>query len=149
MSGPIISAEKCPSTERRLLIHVVEKTDFFKFSELRFLVILLSLVLYLPDVNTAYTLLTFPLNFLLPGGLNDSYIIGGDTSKMTQLNSWLHSRLQSASKSYWRRCYRASQNGWYSRTFHRQCDNLGPTVTIIRAHGYIFGGYTDKSWQCT
>ena len=35
-SGPIISAEKCPSTERRLLIHVVEKTDFFKFSELRF-----------------------------------------------------------------------------------------------------------------
>lgn len=108
----------------------------------------LILPLYLPDVNIAYTLLTFPLNFLLPGGLDDSSIIGGDTSKMSQLNSWLHSRLQSTSKSYWKRCYRASYNGWHSQTFHGCCDNLGPTVTIIRAHGYIFGGYTDKSWKC-
>ncbi|XP_027051437.1 fibulin-1-like, partial [Pocillopora damicornis] len=72
-------------------------------------------------------------------GLDDSSIIGGDTSKMSQLNSWLNSRLQSASKSYWKRCYRASYNGWNSETFHRHCDDLGPTVTIIRAHGYIFG----------
>ena len=67
---------------------------------------------------------------------------------MSQLNSWLNSRLQSASKSYWKRCYRASYNGWNSETFHRHCDDLGPTVTIIHAHGYTFGGYTDKSWKC-
>lgn len=80
-------------------------------------------------------------------GLEDSSIIGGDTSKMSQLNSWLYSRLQSVSKSYWKRCYRASYDGWSTQTFHGRCDDLGPTVTIIRAHGYIFGGYTDKSWK--
>lgn len=66
---------------------------------------------------------------------------------MSRLNSWLHSRLQSVSKSYWKRCYRASYNGWSTQTFHSRCDDLGPTVTIIRAQGYIFGGYTDKSWK--
>ena len=67
---------------------------------------------------------------------------------MSQLNSWLHSHLQSVTKSYWKRCYKASQDGWSSQTFHRHCDDLGPTVTIIQAHGYIFGGYTDKPWKC-
>ncbi|PFX14674.1 hypothetical protein AWC38_SpisGene21153 [Stylophora pistillata] len=82
-------------------------------------------------------------------GFTDSRIIGGDTKKISQLHSWLHSRLQSPSKSYWRLCYRASSYGWRVSEFHNYCDNQGPTVTIIRAHGYIFGGYYDHSWTGT
>lgn len=67
---------------------------------------------------------------------------------MSQLNSWLYSHLQNVEKSYWKLCYRATSYGWSSETFHRNCDDLGPTVTIIRAHGYTFGGYTDISWKC-
>ena len=93
-----------------------------------------------------YTLLTSVHFFYPSGGLADSKIIGADTKKMSQLHSWLHSRLQSPSKSYWSLCYRASSHGWSGSTFHSRCDNRGPTVTIIRAHGYIFGGYTDNSW---
>ena len=84
--------------------------------------------------------------FYPPGGLADSKIIGGNTKQMSQLHSWLHSRLQSQANSYWSLCYRASSHGWGGSTFHSRCDNRGPTVTIIRAHGYIFGGYTDYSW---
>ena len=88
------------------------------------------------------------LPFYLSGGLGDSKIIGKDTKKMSQLHSWLHSRLQNQANSYWSLCYRASSHGWSGSTFHSYCDNRGPTVTIIRAHGYIFGGYTDQSWRC-
>lgn len=49
--------------------------------------------------------------------------------------------------------YRGSRDGWCSADFHGCCDDKGPTVTLIKvenAHGkYIFGGYTDKSWDCT
>ena len=86
--------------------------------------------------------------FYPSGGLADSKIIGGNTRQMSQLHSWLHSRLQSQANSYWSLCYRASSHGWGSSTFHSYCDRRGPTVTIIRAHGYIFGGYTDQSWRC-
>ena len=85
--------------------------------------------------------------FYLLGGLGDSKIIGRDTRKMSKLHSWLHSRLQNQANSYWSLCYRASSHGWSGSTFHSYCDNRGPTVTIIRAHGYIFGGYTDQSWR--
>ena len=92
-----------------------------------------------------------PLRFIclfLSGGLGDSRIIGRDTKKMSQLHTWLHSRLQNQANSYWSLCYRASSHGWSGWTFHSYCDNRGPTVTIIRAHSYIFGGYTDQSWRC-
>ena len=68
---------------------------------------------------------------------------------MSQLNSWLSSRLQNSVRSYWKRCWRGSVNGWHTQTFHQLCDDLGPTVTIVRAYGYIYGGYTDRSWKCT
>lgn len=65
---------------------------------------------------------------------------------ISQLNSWLSPKLGS-SYSYWKLCYRASVDGWRSRTFHNRCDNKGPTVTIVRVGSYIFGGYNDDSWQ--
>ena len=47
---------------------------------------------------------------------------------------------------YWILCYRASQHGWSSSTFHSLCDGKRNTVTIIRKQQYVFGGYTDIAW---
>ncbi|XP_067041439.1 uncharacterized protein [Acropora muricata] len=81
-------------------------------------------------------------------GLDDSHILSGDTSKISQLTSWLEPRLQNSLKSYWTLCWRASTHGWSAGTFHSNCDGRGPTVTIVSVSShYIFGGYTDQSWQ--
>ena len=82
----------------------------------------------------------------LVGGLTDSAIVGNDVNYLTHLSTWLKPVAQSKS-SRWKRCWRASVDGWAASTFHSGCDNKGPTVTIIRVGGkYIFGGYTSLSW---
>ena len=43
--------------------------------------------------------------------------------------------------------YCASRNGWSNSNFHRCCDNMGPTVTVIKSGNYIFGGYAEKNWD--
>ncbi|KAL9951567.1 hypothetical protein ACROYT_G044251 [Oculina patagonica] len=43
--------------------------------------------------------------------------------------------------------HRASRNGWAASTFHSNCDNKGATVTVVKSGNYIFGGYTDQSWD--
>ena len=43
--------------------------------------------------------------------------------------------------------YRASRNGWAAANFHSCCDNEGPTVTVVKSRGYIFGGYTEEQWD--
>ena len=98
--------------------------------------------------TVSFKRMNFWFTFFLPGGLDDSAILANDASKISQLNTWLLPHLQSPDRSYWKLCYRASNHGWRSRTFHSYCDNKGPTVTIVRVGIYIFGGYNDNSWQC-
>lgn len=45
--------------------------------------------------------------------------------------------------------YRGSRDGFDASAFHTKCDFVGATLTIIRAKhtGYIFGGYTRRSWK--
>jgi len=43
--------------------------------------------------------------------------------------------------------YRGSRDGFAASTFHSICDNIGPTVVLIQARGYLFGGYTPSSWD--
>ena len=39
------------------------------------------------------------------------------------------------------------RDGFDGKDFHRQCDNKGPTVTIIQSNKeFLFGGYTSESW---
>ena len=106
-------------------------------------VVSLNSISYFPIV-----LITLKNNLLicLFPGLDDSIILANDASMISQLNSWLSPKLRS-SYSYWKLCYRASVDGWRSRTFHNRCDNKGATVTIVRDRSYIFGGYNDNSWQ--
>ena len=57
------------------------------------------------------------------------------------LKAWL-----SPLQGKWRLLFRASRDGFAAETFHSKCDNLGPTVTIVKNGNYIFGGFTDVSW---
>ena len=47
----------------------------------------------------------------------------------------------------WQLCYRATDDGWNARDFHRKCNDVGPTVTLVKCGISVFGGYTDQSWR--
>ena len=46
----------------------------------------------------------------------------------------------------WRLLFRASRDGFAASTFHSNCDNKGPTVTVVKSGANIFGGFTEKPW---
>jgi hypothetical protein len=48
----------------------------------------------------------------------------------------------------WQLCYRGSDDGWRAGDFHRKCDDVGPTVILVKCGTNVFGGYTDQSWKC-
>ena len=59
-----------------------------------------------------------------------------------KLREWLGSEYD------WRLIYRSSEHGYTARSFHECCDNRGPTLIIIKSDGgWIFGGYTTRSWS--
>ena len=74
--------------------------------------------------------------------LGTSSILGGDNDLAQQLVEWVE-----YNKFRWQRCYQASRDGWSSKDFHRTCDDVGPTVTLVKCGTNIFGGYTDQSWE--
>ena len=48
----------------------------------------------------------------------------------------------------WKLIFRASEHHFSSKSFHRHCDNKGPTLIVIKStQGYIFGGFTTQSWN--
>jgi len=49
----------------------------------------------------------------------------------------------------WKCIYRASNDGYSSETFHFKCDRKSSTLIILKAAetGFIFGGYTEASWD--
>ena len=49
----------------------------------------------------------------------------------------------------WKLIYRASEHGYTAKSFHECCDDVnGPTLVIIKSSGgWIFGGYTTRSWS--
>jgi len=64
-----------------------------------------------------------------------------------QLLNWLKDSEAISNDSADKLLYRASCNGWAASNFHSCCDNKGPTVTVVKSGNYIFGGYTDQSWD--
>jgi hypothetical protein len=67
-----------------------------------------------------------------------------NTNDEIQIKDWLES-VDKVSKP--KLLYRASRDGWDGTDFHRQCDNKGPILTIVKSTGgYIFGGYSSTSW---
>ena len=46
----------------------------------------------------------------------------------------------------WKLLYRASEHEYTAKSFHKYCDNKGPTLIVIKSsEGWIFGGYTTRS----
>ena len=44
--------------------------------------------------------------------------------------------------------YRATKDGGSASIFHQKCDDISPTLTVIKTNtGKIFGGYTTQSWN--
>ncbi|TNV79609.1 hypothetical protein FGO68_gene8567 [Halteria grandinella] len=51
---------------------------------------------------------------------------------------------------YSRLLYRGSADGFTAASFHRLCDNIQNTLTIVKTtHGKIIGGFTTKAWTPT
>ena len=74
------------------------------------------------------------------------------TSSIIQRNSIHHQHLsrmlieEGYDSSLWIPCYVALRHGWNVSSFHELCDNMAPTLTIVRKDNYIFGGFTENSW---
>jgi len=52
------------------------------------------------------------------------------------------------SNNNWNLIYRGTRDGFGAKDFHRECDGVAKTVTIVKTtNGNIFGGYTDLSWS--
>ena len=102
-----------------------------------------SLVWFQTELDSTKSCYHYSSIFL--SGLEESAIVGENRNYLRILTSWLSPVVQS-SNSFWKRCWRASVDGWAASTFHSRCDGKGPTVTIIRVGRYIFGGYTSVSW---
>ena len=75
---------------------------------------------------------------------NDSVILSSDQRQI--LVNWLKESWTIINDSV-KLLYRASRDGWAASNFHSCCDSKGPTVTVIKSGNYIFGGYTDQSWD--
>ena len=99
--------------------------------------------------RTSVIVIYIPVSFTHTGGLGASDILGSlDPNKyLGKLITFLDPVLPTASRTDFVRCWHAKTDGWAASTFHRNCDGRGPTVTIIKAYDYIFGGYTDVSWS--
>jgi len=48
----------------------------------------------------------------------------------------------------WNLIYRASQDGFEAAKLHTNCDNKPNTLTVIKTtNDYVFGGYTEQTWN--
>ena len=117
-----------------LNVHIIHQSSVLVSKKERFFffhtfVLITSLILMLLDICS----------------VSDSAIVGNSRNYLRILRSWLSPVAQSVN-SAWKRCWRATVDGWAASTFHSRCDGKGPTVTIIRVGRYIFGGYTSVSW---
>ena len=49
---------------------------------------------------------------------------------------------------YFKRIFRGTEDGKNSVDFHKKCDGIGMTISIIKTiKGYKFGGYAEKPWR--
>jgi hypothetical protein len=74
--------------------------------------------------------------------LPDTVILKDEVKLFEQLLGFLQGR-----KSTLDLCYRASLHGWSGQDFHKLCDDKAGTVVLVKVGNWIFGGYTDQTWQ--
>jgi len=74
----------------------------------------------------------------------DSVIINPD-QELELVKTWLGKEKQHELQLI----YRASRDGFSSMDFHKNCDNVGPTLVVCKSKAYerVFGGFTSKNWS--
>jgi len=109
-----------------------------------------DMLVEIDDVNFLMQLLDDAEYFELPSKLLD-YL---RWFSMTGINLWfseyafLNEQLKNLSKEIGGLLFQASKDGDDVSTFHRQCDNRGPSVIIVETKsGNMFGGYTYANWS--
>ena len=76
--------------------------------------------------------------------LNDSKIIGNDYEKVKSIKNWINPY----KNLKFELLFRKSRDGSSCKTFHKYCDDKGPTLTLVETtKGYKFGGYTPFSFK--
>ncbi len=74
----------------------------------------------------------------------DSLIIKNNIKYNITLKNWINPNQKIKAKLL----YRLSRDNHLYETFHKLCDNQGPTLTLIEAvEGFISGGYTPLDWD--
>ena len=77
---------------------------------------------------------------------DDRYLRGSVILLDSQYNHYFEKWLGNDKK--WKLIYRASKYNYTAKSFHKYCDDKGPTLVIIEStEGWIFGGYTTQSWS--
>ncbi|XP_028391873.1 uncharacterized protein LOC114516548 [Dendronephthya gigantea] len=79
---------------------------------------------------------------LVQSSCERSTILEGNIEHAKQLVEWVKDK-----KFGWQLCYRATTDGSSAEDFHRKCDDVGPTVTLVKCGTNVFGGFTDQSWN--
>lgn len=83
---------------------------------------------------------------------NENFIDSKIITKKEELD-FLSSRIQNTDilkqkKLTYKLIFRGTRDGTQSNHFHKKCDGIGPTITLIKTRkGYKFGGYADKNWN--
>ena len=76
--------------------------------------------------------------------LKDSKIIPNDYEKEKAIKNWINP----FKKIKFELLFRKSRDGSSCKTFHKYCDNKGPSLTLVEtSKGYKFGGYTPFSFK--
>lgn len=83
------------------------------------------------------------------GSCINNLFVGGNLlneTQMIQINSWTGTPNQK-----WNLCYKMTTHGTSTSTFHTNCDNKGPTITVAllnqsQSHERLIGGYASTSW---
>ena len=77
---------------------------------------------------------------------DDRYLRGSVILLDSQYNHYFEKWLGNDKK--WKLIYRASKYNYTAKSFHKYCDDKGPTLVLIESsEGWIFGGYTTQSWS--
>ena len=74
----------------------------------------------------------------------ESLILGDNINYITRLKNWVNPN----KKISFKLLYRMSRDGDSIKTFHKLCDNKGPTISLYLLNdGNIVGGYTPINWD--
>jgi len=83
---------------------------------------------------------------------NNSIVIGisGFDSKITQESDYIRSLFQKKNLKNLHLLYRASEHEYSAKEFHKKCDGIVSTLTLVETeYGNVIGGYTPLAWNST